>query len=329
MKTHFTGIAINGHVHQIQSKFNFVNSSSYFNIQLSKINFMRQLTLFISFLMIFSCGQSDTKQKELELKERELALKEKELDLKENQPNTQNIVEIKCNSDHQLSGTLVGIFNDGPPCDYTYLKIKAENGKEILLFLDGNFSNLKVNDKSLFNWSDTKIKTFLSDNFPFDGPLPNEALNMVYINKRLEFCCIKKQINCGDDPNSPKEFFCKKIIDGSTQNQSTSESINKTNPELPFIGEKYFNFYGGTGTGSTITIDKAGLMTIKGEPSMAAAESGAKGIIEYKGPFKPIIKTKDGIIYKIEADKISIVDAKGNIERGCGNLGDEPCSTTY
>src|ERR1035437_9179840 len=35
-------------------------------------------------LLLISCGQNDTKQKELELKERELALKEKELASKEN-----------------------------------------------------------------------------------------------------------------------------------------------------------------------------------------------------------------------------------------------------
>ena len=43
--------------------------------------FIKILTL--AFL-ITSCGQNDTKQKELELKERELALKEKELALKQN-----------------------------------------------------------------------------------------------------------------------------------------------------------------------------------------------------------------------------------------------------
>ena len=34
--------------------------------------------------ILLSCGQNDTKQKELELREREIALKEKELALKQN-----------------------------------------------------------------------------------------------------------------------------------------------------------------------------------------------------------------------------------------------------
>jgi hypothetical protein len=56
-----------------------------------KLNFMRHIIfiLTISFF-IMSCGQNDTKQKELELKERELALKEKELALKQDTANSKN-----------------------------------------------------------------------------------------------------------------------------------------------------------------------------------------------------------------------------------------------
>ncbi|MBL0202167.1 MAG: hypothetical protein IPP81_19025 [Chitinophagaceae bacterium] len=42
-----------------------------------------KILLFIFTFALFSCGQTDTKQKELELKERELALKEKEFTLKQ------------------------------------------------------------------------------------------------------------------------------------------------------------------------------------------------------------------------------------------------------
>ena len=51
-------------------------------------------------IFITSCGQSDTKQKELELEERELALKEKELALKEKDPTntkTQIVDTVKKN----------------------------------------------------------------------------------------------------------------------------------------------------------------------------------------------------------------------------------------
>ena len=44
---------------------------------------MRYTILIVTILTLFSCSQSDTKQKELDLKEKELALKEKELNLRE------------------------------------------------------------------------------------------------------------------------------------------------------------------------------------------------------------------------------------------------------
>ena len=47
---------------------------------------MRHIIFLLTFsFFLISCGQNDTKQKELELKEKELALKQKELDLKEKQ----------------------------------------------------------------------------------------------------------------------------------------------------------------------------------------------------------------------------------------------------
>jgi len=180
-----------------------------FQIQPPKLYTMRHIILLLTIsLFVVSCGQTDTKQKELELKERELALKEKELALK---------------------------YND---------------------------------------------------------------------------------------------TASSKIPSADTSKQITKTEVAST-LQLPFIGEKYFNFGGGSGTGSSITITKDGTVIIKGVPSSGAEKFGAKGEIEFKGAFKTVIKTKDGIRYKIEADKISMVDAKGNVEQGCGNLGDEPCSTTY
>ena len=44
---------------------------------------MRHFIFLIAITTLLSCGQNDTKQKELELKEKELALKEKELNLRE------------------------------------------------------------------------------------------------------------------------------------------------------------------------------------------------------------------------------------------------------
>ena len=50
---------------------------------------MRHIIFILSIsLFVISCGQSDTKQKELELKEKELALKQQELELKEKELKT-------------------------------------------------------------------------------------------------------------------------------------------------------------------------------------------------------------------------------------------------
>lgn len=63
---------------------------------------MRHFILLVTVATLFSCGQDDTKLKELELKERELALKEKEFQLKENgntkdttKTNTTPVVETQ------------------------------------------------------------------------------------------------------------------------------------------------------------------------------------------------------------------------------------------
>jgi len=66
---------------------------------------MRHIIYLLTFsLFLISCGQTGTKQKELELKERELALKEKELNQKQNnsstpnQATTQDSVAVSINS---------------------------------------------------------------------------------------------------------------------------------------------------------------------------------------------------------------------------------------
>ncbi|MBL0202347.1 MAG: hypothetical protein IPP81_19980 [Chitinophagaceae bacterium] len=183
--------------------------------------------LTISFF-IMSCGQTDTKQKVLDLKEKEIALKEKELQNKadslKSKNNTVEIVskdknlldsEIKeniCDTKYQLSGKLIKVYSLGMPCAYPYLKIVTDDGKNLDLFLDGNQDNFKVNDKNLFIWSDKKITDFLDNDY--EGiQFPNSAIELTLLNKSYLFCCYKEQLNCGDNPNAPKDYFCKKIID--------------------------------------------------------------------------------------------------------------------
>lgn len=195
-------------------------------------------TIIASFILV-SCGQNNDKQKELELKERELALKERELALKEkdtsvaiqkeSQPSLKETaklsneaiisgkaptieVEKKCDSKYQFSGKLIGVFNYGMPCAYPYLKIFSDEGKSINLFLDGNLDNFKINNQKFFKWSDNKINNFLENDESSSGQFPSDAIDVSYLNKKFLFCCYKQRLECGDDPNSPKDYFCKQIL---------------------------------------------------------------------------------------------------------------------
>jgi hypothetical protein len=70
---------------------------------------MRYLIFLVVLTTMFSCGQNDTKQKELELKDRELALKEKELNLseKDSAKTTATIDTGKNNFKQEATSTLL------------------------------------------------------------------------------------------------------------------------------------------------------------------------------------------------------------------------------
>ncbi len=123
-----------------------------------------RLLIFILVLSISSCGQNDSKQKELDLKERELAVKEKELKLQKdsldavnkiavnNQTNTTNTpVNEQATDPSKFTGSWTGQgqdlieirFNNGQyfitldadntsQPNKTIVKAKEENGKLIV-----------------------------------------------------------------------------------------------------------------------------------------------------------------------------------------------------
>ena len=68
-------------------------------LQQKKSSIMQHLVFLLTIsLLLMSCGQNETKQKELELKERELNLKEKELKLKLNDTTTSSIKNSNANN---------------------------------------------------------------------------------------------------------------------------------------------------------------------------------------------------------------------------------------
>ncbi|WP_338648956.1 hypothetical protein [Pseudomonas sp. ML2-2023-3] len=82
----------------------------------------------------------------------------------------------------------------------------------------------------------------------------------------------------------------------------------KNSTTLPFTGKSFFNFYGGTGTQQSITINQSGLARIE-----SYGTSGT--FIEYEGPYSNTIKTKSQTL-KIDDNQIYLI-SNGEIEKGC------------
>jgi len=117
---------------------------------------MRHIILLVAVATLFSCGQNDTKQKELELKEKELALKEKELNLREKDSakattpavdtaKKNNIPQVKPTSPD--SKTLTMVFKRYEEGDNMYLIFTdTESGKEYSFENpdENKFSGIKI-----------------------------------------------------------------------------------------------------------------------------------------------------------------------------------------
>ena len=148
---------------------------------------MRHIILFLVVVTFLSCGQNDTKQKELELKEKELALKEKELNLREKDSakrSTTTVDTVKKNSAPEVkpvspdSKTLTMVFKKYEEGDNMYLVFSdTESGKEY------SFENP---DEKKFNG----IKIYVPDN---ESQFEVKA-NPKYINKKFIVEIVNKTV---------------------------------------------------------------------------------------------------------------------------------------
>lgn len=113
-----------------------------------------------------------------------------------------------------------------------------------------------------------------------------------------------------------------------------SMSMNaQTKSKLPFVGVRYFNFLGGSGTGESIRINSDGTCIIIGY----GAGIGTKPTLVYEGQFKnPLmveynsdesLQLEFQAGYLIKGTKIYRLNKKGKIERDCMGDGKE-CSST-
>lgn len=92
---------------------------------------------------------------------------------------------------------------------------------------------------------------------------------------------------------------------------STNTQKNSPAPvNLPFVGKRYFNFLGGTGTGYSIEIAADGTTTIELHGTMGSA-------IEYRGRFSnPLFLSNDRAL-RIEGNTIYQAAADGTISPSC------------
>ena len=100
-----------------------------------------------------------------------------------------------------------------------------------------------------------------------------------------------------------------------------SPKTTTTKQKLPFVGTK--QAYMRSGMGYLVTIKADGIVTIN------FYTSNSESII-YNGKFSKIIKVKEeNANYKIESDKISIVDENGVVEKGCSGIENEVCEYKF
>jgi hypothetical protein len=99
------------------------------------------MAAFVS-IMFLSCGQNDTKQKELELKERELALKEKEFALKQNDSST-NKTPVTTTTLAPTAETKIDVHSDFQTFWADFKKAINDGNKDVV----ASMTNIPFKDK--------------------------------------------------------------------------------------------------------------------------------------------------------------------------------------
>ena len=90
---------------------------------------------------------------------------------------------------------------------------------------------------------------------------------------------------------------------------------------LPFVGTRRFNFFGGAGTGQGMTIEADGQTIVK----LYGTQSSS---VEYSGQFTSPIVLEDGFRLLIKDDRTFSTGVNGEASAGCrSNLNDNnaPC----
>ncbi len=91
------------------------------------------------------------------------------------------------------------------------------------------------------------------------------------------------------------------------------QALAQTSGKLPFVGTRYFNFDGGTGTERSMTITKNGQVTIKLH-GLYSIETIYQG--KYQNPLL-INDTGSSYYYQIKGDNIYMLNKDKKLEHGC------------
>lgn len=105
-----------------------------------------------------------------------------------------------------------------------------------------------------------------------------------------------------------------------------NEVIGSAQLELPFVGEKFFDFVGANATMQSITIEPNGYTTIEGQ-------AGNYSYVIYEGMYSPMMSGYEGEGYYSVVGKNAIaeLDNEGNLMYGYGCDIDEgkPCISDF
>ena len=195
-----------------------------------------------------------------------------------------------------------------------------QNGRQDLeqKFVDGDYrdgrdyneSGLKikglqyryVSEMGEQEWRSTNQLQFIKDGVVLDG--------------KQHYWCLSSRIP--PNPNRKNPVICSKEGWVSYRSQDSSQQTAQQN--LPFVGTRRFNFFGGTGTGQSITIEADGQTIVKLHGTQSSS-------VEYSGEFTNPIVLEDGVRLLIEGDRIFSTGVNGEASAGCrSNLNDKNAS---
>lgn len=141
-----------------------------------------------------------------------------------------------------------------------------------------------------------------------ESKIAQSSCSFLTNSKGINIICTAKKKMCKTEEEF-YDFVNKNVTMKNGVNHSSIQISKNKVIGLPFTGERWFNFYGGMGTGMSITIKSNGdtLIEIHGKFSSS---------IVYKGKFKNPMYDAEGYAYSIKGNKIYLLK-NGKVANDC------------